>query len=127
MLPAPATMAVPRQMPHCSEQPKKQRLYIRVLLVSFKNSTLKISRAGTWGMMRSEESGMPGSAGTLSITVADSTAMMPTGVPPSLARPAGFQGHSSRWFEHGGWVSMHRAQQLAVYSSNEGRTVKPMR
>lgn len=40
-------------------------------------------------MIRSEESGIPGSAGTLSITVADSTAMTPTGVPPSLARPAG--------------------------------------
>ena len=38
-------------------------------------------------MMRSEESGIPGSAGTLRMTVLVSTAMTPTGVPPSRARP----------------------------------------
>ncbi len=37
--------------------------------------------------MRSEESGMPGSAGTFRMTVLVSTAMTPTGVPPSRARP----------------------------------------
>ena len=39
------------------------------------------------GMTRSEESGIPGSAGTLRMTVDVSTAMTPTGVPPSRARP----------------------------------------
>lgn len=38
-------------------------------------------------MMRSEESGMPGSAGRLSIMVLTSTAITPTGMPPSRARP----------------------------------------
>ena len=38
-------------------------------------------------MMRSEESGAPGSAGMLSMTVCVSTAMMPTAMPPNLARP----------------------------------------
>jgi hypothetical protein len=41
----------------------------------------------TWGMTLSEESGMPGSAAMLSITVLVSTAMTPTGTPPSRARP----------------------------------------
>ena len=38
-------------------------------------------------MMRSEESGAPGSAGMLSMTVCVSTAMTPTAMPPSRARP----------------------------------------
>lgn len=41
----------------------------------------------TCGMMRSEESGAPGSAGMLSMTVCVSTAMTPTAMPPNLARP----------------------------------------
>lgn len=63
-------------------------------LLQHQSNTTLMTEAGTsssrrtWGMVRSEESGIPGSAGTCSITVADSTAMTPTGVPPSLARPA---------------------------------------
>lgn len=41
----------------------------------------------TWGMTRSDESGMPGSAAMLSMTVLVSTAITPTGTPPSRARP----------------------------------------
>lgn len=44
----------------------------------------------TWpacGMVTSELSGMPGSAGTALCTVWDSTATTPTGMPPSRALP----------------------------------------
>ena len=41
----------------------------------------------TCGMIRSEESGAPGSAGMLSMTVCVSTAMTPTATPPRRARP----------------------------------------
>ena len=44
----------------------------------------------TWpacGMVFSDESGMPGSAGMSSMTVSTSTAMTPHGTPPRRARP----------------------------------------
>ena len=51
-----------------------------------------------WGMRRSEESGAPGSAGMLSITVCVSTAITPTGMPA----------HSTPISRHCSLYLMHR-------------------